>query len=385
MRIGIDAHGLGGHSMGLGNETYFGNLIAGLLEIDRQNEYHIFVNHPEAARELVRGRPNARLVSLFPHTQWLQRPVSMPAYANRHKLDLVHCPFIRPPFTNAKTVITVHDANYEFFPQDFTFVERWRMKLLVPPSCRRADLIFTVSEFTRQELHHVYQIPLEKIVVTHNAADHLPAWQTDAGGQPPRKFDLPEHYVFFAGMIQPKKNLPRLVRAFDLIKSRADLPHHLVIAGKWGWGNDELKRVLESLEHRDSVHFLGYLYPKEVASVMSGADMFAFPSLYESFGIPPMEAQRQGVAALVSNTTCFPEIYGDSVMYCDPYDVQSIADAMQSLLVDVGLRSELVKRSESWARRFSWRKTAQVALNAYEQLLQENAGQRALAAAQGAR
>jgi len=384
MRIGIDAHGLGGHSLGFGNETYFGNLIAGLLEIDRRNEYHIFVNYPEAAQEIVRNRPNAKVVSLFPRTQWLQRPISLPVYANLHKLDLVHCPFVRPPFTGAKTVITVHDANFELFPYDFTFIERWRMKLLVPSTCRFADLIFTVSEFTRKELHRIYQIPLEKIVVTHNAADHLPVAQLGRDGDQPVKFELPEHYIFFVGMIQPKKNLPRLIQAFDLVKSRTDLPHHLLIAGKWGWGNDKLNQVLASAMHRDKIHFLGYLYPKEVVSVMLRADMFAFPSLYESFGIPPMEAQRQGVPALVSNTTCFPEIYGDSVMYCDPYNVRSIADAMQTLLMNPHLRSELVRRGSSSHHRFSWRRTAEIALEAYERLLQEDVGRRAIATAHGA-
>src|SRR4051794_38572529 len=106
MKIGIDAHGVGGHSLGAGNETYFGNLVAELLELDAEHEYHVFVNHPEALASVVGHHPNVRLVSLKPHSQWLQRPVSLPLYARRHRLDLVHVPFIRPAFSGAKTVIT---------------------------------------------------------------------------------------------------------------------------------------------------------------------------------------------------------------------------------------------------------------------------------------
>ncbi|MGI8962017.1 MAG: glycosyltransferase family 4 protein [Bryobacteraceae bacterium] len=369
MKIGIDAHGVGGHSLGAGNETYFGNLIAALLELDRKHEYHIFVNHPEAMENAVRGHANAKLVSLKPRTQWIQRPISLPLYARRAQLDLVHTPFVRPFFTGAKTVITVHDANYELFPDDFTVLERWRMKTLVPPSCRCADKIFTVSEFTKRELIAMYDIPEEKITVTYNAADHLDAVSPVVGHSGVRTFDLPKPFVFFLGTIQPKKNLIRLVEAFDDVKSRTDLPHHLVVAGPWGWRNAELNHTLDRLNHRDKVHFIGHLHPGEVRSLMPQSDLFVFPSLYESFGIPPMEAQRLGVPALVSNTTCFPEIYGDSVAYCNPSSVPDISEQMEHLLRDSRLRGDIAARGRARVRQYSWRATAQVVLSAYNQLL----------------
>src|SRR5579872_1017776 len=205
LKIGIDAHGVGGHSLGVGNETYFANLIASLLKLDQQNEYHLFANHPEALREIIGQPANAKLVSLRPHSQWLQRPFSLPLYCSNEKLDLLHVPFVRPPYMpeRTKTIVTVHDANYELFPADFTFVERWRMKTLVPPSCRKSNLIFTVSEFIRKELHQIYRIPLEKIVVTPNAADHFTKReQIPEPIQAKREF--PKPYIFFVGMIQPK-------------------------------------------------------------------------------------------------------------------------------------------------------------------------------------
>jgi glycosyltransferase involved in cell wall biosynthesis len=369
MKIGIDAHGVGGHSLGAGNETYFGNLVAALLQIDRDHEYHIFVNNPSCLVKAVENYPNARLVSLKPHTQWIQRPISLPLYARRHNLDLIHVPFIRPPFIASKTVLTVHDANYEFYPQDFTTVERLRMKLLIPSSCRRADMIFTVSEFTKRELIQLYGIRPERIVVTYNAADHFGGTARLLGQSLVRMVELPKPFVLFVGTIQPKKNIARLVEAFDRVKARTNLPHHLVIGGPWGWRNAELNQTLKTLAYRDYIHFPGYLGAAEVRAVMSQADLFVFPSLYESFGIPPLEAQRLRIPVLVSNTTCFPEIYGDSAAYCDPYSVADIADGIQAMLSDAELRAEYTSRGASRCQRYSWRKTAEVVLATYNRVL----------------
>lgn len=370
MRIGIDAHGVGGHSLGLGNETYFRNLILSLLAIDDHNEYHIFINHPEAMEDCVRPYPNARLVSLFSRSQWVQRPVSIPLYAKKHALDLVHVAFIRPPFISCKTVITVHDASYELRPSDYHWLDRWRMKLLVPASCRQADLIFTVSENARREIHEWYGIPLEKIVVTYNAADHVTQRRKRQEDPLSVMKALPTPYILFLGLVQPRKNLVRLVEAFDLLKSRTDVPHHLAIAGKVGWGNSELQQALSRLKHRDHIHLLGYVPLTDIDKVMREAELFVFPSLYESFAIPPMEAQRLAVPALVANNTCFPEIYGDSVAYCDPMSVDSIADGMAKTLFDTPFRAQLVTRGLQRVRRYSWANTARVALNAYESLFQ---------------
>jgi glycosyltransferase involved in cell wall biosynthesis len=371
MRIGIDAHGVGGHSLGLGNETYFRNLIASLLAIDNRNEYHIFIDHPEAMIDIVREHPNAKLISLFPRSQWVQRPLSIPLYASRHKLDLFHAAFIRPPFIRTKTVITVHDASFELRPKDYRWIDRWRMKMLVPDSCRRASLIFTVSEHARREINQVYGIPLEKIVVTPNAADHVKGPPKTKSEIPANLRSLPSPYIVYLGLIQPRKNLVRLVQAFDRIKSRLNLPHHLVVAGKWGWGNDELKRTMEKLPNRSAIHFVGYIPLAHIDEILRNAQLFVFPSVYESFAIPPMEAQRLGVPALVADGTCFPEIYGDSTLYCDPFDVDSIADSIARGLQDTALRAQLIERGLKRMGQYSWMKSAQIALRAYEGLFQD--------------
>ena len=216
-------------------------------------------------------------------------------------------------------------------PEAYRRSETLRMKLLVPWSCRRADLIFTVSEYARQQIRECYGVPSEKIVVTYNAADHMAA----ARESMPRDsgFELAKPYLLYCGLIQPRKNVVRLVEAFDLFKWRTGLPHELVLAGKMGWRSGELHRTLATLRHRDSIRLIGYVgNPLPLAPLMAGAELFVFPSLFESFAIPVLEAQIMGVPALVADGTCFPEVFGDSVHYCDPLSVDSIAASLETLV-----------------------------------------------------
>lgn len=367
MKIGIDAHGVGGHSLGPGNETYFKNLIGALLDLDAANEYHVFVNHPEAMADTVAGHPNARLVSLWPHNQWLQRPVSVPLYAVTRRLDVLHVPFIQPVPLPARTVLTVHDVNFELFPEDFTPATRWRLKCFVPWSIRRASLVFTVSEFGRKSLQETYDIPAEKIVVTYNAPDQRIA-PADDDGRGLADLGIRRPFALFLGALQPKKNLARLVRAFDALLDRHALPHQLVLGGKRGWGIDDLDAALAGMRHRDRVLVTGYLTDAEVVRCMRAAEVFAFPSLYECFGIPPLEAQRLGVPCLVSTTTCFPEIYGSSALAVDPHSVEAISRGLEHLLLDSDLRRELAERGLRHSQEYSWARTARVVLAAYHRV-----------------
>lgn len=365
MRIGIDAHGLGGHSLGAGNEQYTRQLILNLLQIDRGNEYHLFVHEPDELRHLVADHPNAKLVALMPRSQWVQRPVSAPWYAWRHGLDVLHVPFIRPPFTHTRTVITVHDTLFETVPEYYTLLERTRMKALVPWSCRRADLIFTVSEFSRRQIHQHYGVDPLRIVVTPNAADHV---DHQAANAALHDADLPERYICFIGTLQPRKNLARLVRAFDELLARRALPHHLLLVGRPGWNNGELMSALASARHRRRIHLTGFVTESRMRSILLRSELLVCPSIAEGFAVPPLEAQRACIPVVVSRTTCFPEIYGDSAEYCDPLEESSIVDAIETALCSPKRRLELMEAGLRNSQRFSWRRTAEAALRAYRAL-----------------
>ncbi len=363
MRIGIDAHGVGGRSLGCGNETYFENLIKHLLQIDRENEYHIFTNHPESFEDRLGKHSNAYYVSLRPRSQWIQRPVSLPWYVNRRQLDLLHVPFVRPPFLRSKCIITVHDVCFETHPEHFRKVETLRMRALIPASCRRADCIFTVSDFARKQIHELYGIPLHRIVVTPNAADHIAPALPGIADVP--SSDITAPYILYAGLLQPRKNLVRLVRAFERLMARHDLPHHLVLCGKWGWGNDDLRACIAQSPLQDRIYVPGYVPTSQLQALMRGASIFAFPSIFEGFGIPPLEAQRCQVPVVVSRASCFPEIYGDSAEYCDPLDINSIGRSLERILFDKSYRQLLIERGAQNWRRYSWSQTATLVREQY--------------------
>jgi glycosyltransferase involved in cell wall biosynthesis len=203
------------------------------------------------------------------------------------------------------------------------------------------------------------------MVVTYNAADHT--GPSSYGPWPAPDYLAGTPYILYVGLVQPRKNLARLVEAFGRLRDRG-LPHHLVIAGRRGWGNEALDAAVARSAHRDAIHFPGYVAHDRFSGLMSNASAFVFPSEFESFGIPPMEAQRWGVPALVSDNTCFPEIYGDSVAYCDPLSVDAIAEALHALLTDDERRTALRVAGLERSRRYTWRQTAAVALEAYQRL-----------------
>jgi glycosyltransferase involved in cell wall biosynthesis len=215
-------------------------------------------------------------------------------------------------------------------------------------------------------------VPPGKVVVTYNAPDHRAA-SDSAPGRALAELGIRPPFVLFAGAIQPKKNVARLVRAFDALLDRRDVPHQLVLAGRWGWGNSDLEAALAGMRHRERVHLTGYLSDAELAGAMRAAEAFAFPSLYECFGIPPMEAQRLGTPCLISNSTCFPEIYGDSALMCDPHSVDSISEALERMLLDAGLRSELRERGLRRSAQFTWKNSARIALAAYYRVCRQPA------------
>jgi glycosyltransferase involved in cell wall biosynthesis len=212
-----------------------------------------------------------------------------------------------------------------------------------------------------------YHIDEQKISVTYNSGEHLlkQCHESSLGSLQ----DWPEPFIFYVGLIQPRKNLPRLIKAFDRMISHTNLPHHLVLGGKWGWKNQELIDALNRSKYRARIHFKGYLPDRTVRSAMAKADLFVFPSLFEGFGIPPMEAQSCGTPALVSNSTCFPEIYGDSVQYCDPKNIESICQNMTRILTDKSLQASLIEAGFKRLSYFRWKAAAQTVLEQYRKIM----------------
>jgi len=207
-------------------------------------------------------------------------------------------------------------------------------------------------------MSELWNIPTEKIHIVPCACSSamVPVSQ-DQIERLRQKYNLPERFVLFVGNSNPRKNLKRLIQAFDQAKTAKGLPHQLIIAGEQGWKFDR-DQAVDGIRSRDSVRFIGFVPDEDMPALYSAASLFAFPTLYEGFGIPVLEAQACGTPVLTSKCSSLPEVGGNGAFYVDPYDVESIADGLQTLLTNLEFASELVQKGLENVRRFSWESSA---------------------------
>ena len=237
---------------------------------------------------------------------------------------------------------------------------------------RRADRFLAISEFTKGEMVELLHIPAEKIEVVPCAccAEMGPVTDREVLDRLQEKYCLPERFVLFVGNFNPRKNLERLLRAFDLAKGQG-IPHHLVIAGEQGWKFDKA-RALEGVGCREAIHFIGYVPDEEMAALYSAAELFSFPSLYEGFGIPVIEAQACGTPVLTSRNSALPEVGGDGAIYVNAWDIGDICRGMLTVLEDREMARQLVEKGLENARRFSWEASAERLKEIVERAINES-------------
>lgn len=224
---------------------------------------------------------------------------------------------------------------------------------------RRAAFFLAISEFTKSEITKILNIPPEKIYVAPCACSKSMVRVEDPGqlARLREKYVLPEQFILFVGNANPRKNLERTIRAFDRFKEQTNMPHQLVIAGEQGWKFNR-EKVLEGITHREQVQFIGFVPDDDMPALYSAASLFLFPTLYEGFGIPVLEAQACGVPVVTSNCSSLPEVAGEGAVLADPYDVESICECMRWVLADTVLARDLVEKGHSNAKRFSWEASA---------------------------
>ncbi|PKO22871.1 MAG: glycosyltransferase family 1 protein [Chloroflexi bacterium HGW-Chloroflexi-1] len=275
------------------------------------------------------------------------------------------------PLQGIPTVLTVHDLIFRRLPEHHKPLNRWYLNLTLPLFCRRATHVIAVSEQTRRDLISTYHLPPEKITVIQEAAD--PRFRP----QPPEtvamvqaRYSLPDRYVLFVSTIEPRKNLIRLLAAFERVHA-AGLTDALVIVGKRGWLYDDFFAALERSPARQAVIFPGYVPDADLPAVYGGSQVCAFPSLFEGFGLPVLEAMACGAPVVCSNTSSLPEVAGDAALLVDPLDIDAIADTLYRLLADPDLRADLARRGLVQAARFSWPRAATETLAVYRRLLQK--------------
>ena len=373
MHIAIDAHSVG---TGLaGNETYAANLVEALAAVDRENRYTIYVTRP-AAFERFDGRwPNVRVQRTLPHTPLLRVPFTLSAELRRRPVDLLHVQYTAPPLAPCPVVATIHDLSFEHLPETFKRRSWMQLRLTVRRTARRVAHVIVPSEFTRRDLIETYKLDPSRVsVIPLAAAAHFrPVADAGERERVRRRYGVGGEYVLAVGSIQPRTNLERLVRAYSLLRrerGRSNLPQ-LVLVGKRAWLYGETLKAIEEEGVGGSVVLTGYVSEGDLPALYSGALCFAYPSYFEGFGLPPLEAMSCGAPVLTGNLTSLPEVVGDAGLAADPFDTGALARALARLIDDDALRAELRARGLKRARSFDWRNTARMTLQVYRKTQEE--------------
>ena len=358
VKVAIDARKW--HDYGIG--TYVRNLVRHLARMDRETTYFLFCQRADEStlRDLAE---NFVPVVEDSAGYGVREHVSIPLKLRRLGAQLLHSPhYVRPLLCGVPSVVTIHDCIHLLFPQYLPNRMAWRYAHVIMGSAvRRSALVFTVSEASRRDILHFYPwADPEKVVVVPNAidADLLEDPGPEEMERVRERYQIRGRFVLFAGNIKPHKNLGRLIEAFALLRNR---PGHddlrLLIIGEEVSRYPSLRRAMESAGVRAEVRFFGFVPHRTLAALYRMASVFAFPSLYEGFGLPPLEAMACGTPVLTSRLSSLPEVVGDAAVLIDPYDVEDIACGLERLLSDKALRAALVEKGHARARSFSWERS----------------------------
>lgn len=272
------------------------------------------------------------------------------------------------PLRGMPTVMTVHDLIFRHLPEHHKALNRWYLNWTMPLYCRRADHIIAVSEATRRDLIVAYDLPPEKITVIHEAAaPHFRPQPEEMQAHVRRTYGLPERYLLYVGTVEPRKNLERLLRAWTPLYQSGECPP-LVIVGKRGWLAESFFAALETCPAREGVKLTGYIADEDLPAVYSAATAFVFPSLYEGFGLPPLEAMACGTPVVCSNVSSMPEVVGDAALLVDPEDELDIQAALRKIMNEPDVAHELRDRGTERAALFAWSRVAEETQAVYDRL-----------------
>jgi glycosyltransferase involved in cell wall biosynthesis len=368
VRIGIDARKL--HDFGIG--TYIRNILRELANIDQTTEYVLF-SRPEDTAIASELGPNFRAVPTRSAHYSIAEQISIPIAVKRERLDLFHAPhYVLPALTPTRSVVTIHDAIHLMFPEyrshrlghAYAHTALWI-------AAHKSDRIFTVSEQSKRDILRFFKVPPDKIVVTPNAIDERfsVAPSEEQVVQTRERYQLSHAYLLYVGNIKPHKNLERLIEAFHLVRVQGRPELELIIIGDEISKLQSLRRAVHKYQLHRFVRFLGFVPDKTLAVLYRLASVFVFPSLYEGFGLPPLEAMASGTPVVTSNVSSLPEVVGDAAILVDPYHAEAIADGILQVLRSAHLRDDLRQRGFARVKAYSWLRSAQRVREVYGEVV----------------
>lgn len=369
MRIGIDIRTLMGAQYS-GIPEYTLNLIKEILELDKKNEYILFYNSAKNVNKNIPKFLQSGLSTIntrYPNKIFnllMQKGLKIPKIDKLLGVDVFFMPHINfiSLSPTVKSVITIHDLSFLRFPEFFSFKKNlWHKLIDVKKTIKNFNCIIAVSENTKNDLIELCDVDSAKIKVVYSGLNKkYKILSSDERATVKQKYGLSDNYILYVGTIEPRKNLSGLIAAFDnlLIKNPSLLKYELVIAGGKGW---KFKEVMERhchAEFRNKIKFLGYVEKKDIPALYNLAQVFVYPSFYEGFGFPPLEASACGCPVIASNLSSLPEVLQKSALTINPYKINELESALKIVLTDEKIKENLLKNSFNFREKFNWQKIA---------------------------
>lgn len=370
MRIGFDATALPAEPVGAGR--YIVRLARALAVQGAEHELTIFVQRPRRALIDTPPLQNVHWVEtgeIRPALRLLWEQTILPQLVRRLNLDLLHSPhYTRPLFLPCASVVTFHDMTFFLYPQLHTRAKRIFFPWMMRRSAHLAQAIIADSESTYRDAMQILGIPAEKIttVPLGIGEEFQPISDARLLQDCRQRYNLPERFVLYVGLVEPRKNLPLLLQAYARLAQQDD-PPPLVVVGRMGWMYEDVFRQIESLQLQQRVQFTGYVPDQDLPLVYNLAQCLLYPSRYEGFGFPPLEAMACGTPVITTASSAMQDQVGEAGLLVPPQDEQALFQAMRRLLHDRALQEELSRRGREQASKFTWEQTAFKTLQVYRQ------------------
>jgi len=366
MRYAVDAHAIGHHLTG--NEVYVRSLLGALVTRSSDSEFIAYVSSDDAPSALPPGI-HLRRVAANP---FVRLGFDLSTKLLRDRPDLLHVQYTAPLGCPVPVVVSVHDVSFLEHPEYFPRERAWQLRVTVRQTVKRAAKILTVSEFSRASILRAYgDLDEDKVVAVPNGpgTGFRPIAREAAMVRVRDRFELAAPFLLSVGDLQPRKNQLGLIRAFaQLIGAYPNFPHHLVLAGKSTWYSDRVREGARDSGVSDRIRFLGFVSDEDLLHLYNACDLFVFPSFYEGFGLPALEAMACGRAVACSCTSALPEVVDGAAILFDPYSVSEMVRAIADVLLSPELRARMERLGLQRAAHFSWQKTAQKTLEVFSEV-----------------
>ncbi|HBY02542.1 MAG TPA: glycosyltransferase family 1 protein [Rikenellaceae bacterium] len=361
LRVLFDAHVIGTRETG--NETYIINLLQALSNLPNVKCGAIIL----PGNALPSSLSNVEPIVLKTKNDWTRLIFALPDLYRSWNADVLHVNYVGPFMSKVPFVTSLHDVSYKRFPSFFSPRDRLLFSILSPLSLQSTKAIITISHHAKQEIAHFYPSFKNKTFVTHLAANSIFRKINKKREENPvlMKFAIPDSYILVVGNLQPRKNVLRIIRAFAAIQNQIT-ETKLVIVGQAKWQSSEIEEEVRKQRIENRVIFTGYITEEELVWLYNDATVFVYPSLYEGFGLPILEAMACGTPVITSNTSSMPEVAGDSALLVNPYNEEEITDAIIRIVKNINFAKLMSEKGLQRSRMFSWAKTAEETLKVYE-------------------